>query len=102
MRVLLYRKNLWASLLFPASPVTPGNRWVGWLISTKNVAVSSVPPQAASEWSHQVLTELCPERIVRVCLGQHVDQLRGAFLGEGFDGWVINGHDGGYPGQVVG
>ena len=86
-------------------PCWPSDTWesLGWMvISTENVAVSAVPPHTACEWSHQVLTQLRPERIVRVCLGQHVDQLRGAFLGEGFDGWVVNGHDGGYPGQVVG
>ena len=58
--------------------------------------------EAGERWARLVLTQLRPERIVRVCLGQHVDQLRGAFLREGFDGWVVNGHDGGYPGQVVG
>ena len=56
----------------------------------------------ASERSRAVLTQLRPERVVRVRLGQRVDQLRGAFLGEGSDGRVVNGHDGGHPGQVVG
>lgn len=49
-----------------------------------------------------LLTELGPQRIVGVCLGQQIHALGRVLLQEDLDRWLPVGHDGGHPSQVVG
>lgn len=48
------------------------------------------------------LTELRPQRVVRVRLGQHVHAGRRVLLQEDLDGRLAVGHNRGHPSQVVG
>lgn len=48
------------------------------------------------------LTQLCPERVVRIRLCQLIHALGGVFLQEDLNWRLPIGHDSGHPGQVIG